>query len=146
MDAKDLKKGEKEGQKIFFKNNLFIEKNGVDEKPRIIGVQCEKCKRYAFPAREICIFCYSRDVQKKFLNTRGKLHSYTICRVPVSTFDSPYAIGYIDLPEGLRIFAQLAEWSETELKIGMEMELVIEKLKVDKDGHEIFSYKFKPVR
>ncbi len=55
-------------------------------------------------------------------------------------------MGYIDLPEGLMIFAQLAQWNEKELKIGMEMEMVVEKLKTDKEGNEIYSYKFRPAK
>ena len=55
-------------------------------------------------------------------------------------------MGYVDLPEGPRIFSQFTRGSEKELKIGMEMELVVEKLKTDKEGNEIYNYKFRPVK
>jgi uncharacterized OB-fold protein len=133
-------------KKIPFKENLFVEQSEPERKPRMLGAHCRKCGKYAFPFREICIFCHSREVQKTYLSPKGKLHTFTICRVPVPYTTPPYAMGYIDLPEGLMIFSQLTNWEEKDLKIGMEMELVVEKLKTDKDGNEIYTYKFRPLR
>jgi len=136
---------QKKGKRIPFKENLFVEQSEPEGKPRMLAAHCQKCGKHAFPFREICIFCHSRDVQKTYLSPKGKLHTFTICRVPVPYTTPPYAMGYIDLPEGLMIFSQLTNWAEEELKIGMEMELVVEKLKTDKDGNEVYSYKFCPV-
>jgi len=61
-------------------------------------------------------------------------------------FDPPYAVGYIDLPEGVRIYSILTEADMKKLEIGMEMELVIEPIQKTSDGEEIIGYKFKPVR
>ena len=133
----------KTAKKIPFKENILEEQEG---KPRMLGTHCRKCGKVSFPFRQICVFCHSREVQKAYLNPRGKLHTFTICRVPVPNMTPPYAVGFIDLPEGLMIFAQLAHWNEKELKIGMEMELVQEKLKNDKEGNEIYTYKFRPVK
>jgi uncharacterized OB-fold protein len=130
-------------KKIPFKENILGEQEG---KPRMLGTHCGKCGRYSFPFRQICVFCHSREVQKTFLSPRGKLHTYTICRVPVPNTTPPYALGYIDLPEGMMVFSQLAQWDEKELKIGMEMELVQEKLKTDKEGNEVYTYKFRPIK
>jgi uncharacterized OB-fold protein len=131
-------------KRIPFKENLFVEQNEEEGKPRLLGVHCRRCGKYSFPPRGLCIFCHSREVDKTYLSPRGKLHAYTICRVPVPYTTPPYAIGYIDLPEGLRIFSQFTGWKEGELKIGMEMEITVEKLKMDKDGNEVYSYKFRP--
>ena len=129
-------------KRIPFKENILGDQEG---KPRMLGTHCSNCGRYSFPFRQICVFCHSRQVRKAYLSPRGKLHTFTICRVPVPNMTPPYAVGFIDLPEGLMIFAQLAHWNEKELKIGMEMEMVVEKLKTDKEGNEIYSYKFRPV-
>jgi uncharacterized OB-fold protein len=137
---------EKAVKKIPFKENLFVEQSELEGKPRMVGAHCQKCGRYSFPFREICIFCHSREVQKAYLSPRGRLHTFTICRVPVPYTTPPYALGYIDLPEGLMIFSQLTRGSEKDLQIGMEMELVVEKLKTDKDGNEVYSYKFRPAK
>ncbi|MBT7712552.1 MAG: OB-fold domain-containing protein, partial [Deltaproteobacteria bacterium] len=38
------------------------------------------------------------------LSQRGVLYSYTIGHMPSSRFKPPYAIGYIDLPEKVRVY------------------------------------------
>jgi len=136
-----LQPEQKEKQRIPFKPNLLED---VEGKPRMTGSHCPKCGRYGFPFRQICIFCHFREVEKAYLAPRGKLHTFTICRVPVPNTTPPYAMGMIDLPEGLMVFAQLTQWKEKELAVGMEMEMVQEKLKTDKEGNEIYTYKFRP--
>ena len=132
----------KEAKRIPFKGNILGDQEG---KPRMTGTHCSNCGKYSFPFRPICVFCHSREVRKAYLSDRGKLHTFTICRVPVPNMNPPYAMGYIDLPEGVMIFSQLTQWNEKELKIGLEMEMVQEKLKTDKDGNEVYTYKFRPV-
>jgi uncharacterized OB-fold protein len=57
----------------------------------------------------------------------------------------PYAIGYVDLPEGVRVFSILEDWDRKSLRVGMDMELTLGKFKEDKEGNEIVTYKFRPV-
>ena len=56
--------------------------------------------------------------------------------MPVYHFTPPHAMGYIELPEGIRIFAPISGWKGKQLKIGMEMELIIDTL-WEKDKNEI---------
>jgi uncharacterized OB-fold protein len=63
--------------------------------------------------------------------------------MPSEHFQPPYAIGWIELPEGIRIFSQIRGWQEHSLKIGMEMELAIEKL-WDEGEKEVIGYTFRP--
>jgi uncharacterized OB-fold protein len=57
----------------------------------------------------------------------------------------PYAIGFVELPEGIRVETLFAGCNLEDLKVGMEVEMVIEKLHEDEEGKEILAYKFKPV-
>jgi len=136
-----LEPDHKETKRVPFKPNLLEE---VEGKPRMTGSRCRKCGRTGFPFRPICVFCHSREVEKAYLTPRGKLHTFTICRVPVPNTTPPYAMGMIDLPEGLMVFAQLTQWKDKVLTVGMEMEMVQEKLKTDKEGNEVYTYKFRP--
>ena len=52
------------------------------------------------------------------LSLNGKLYSFTIVHMPSEHFQPPYAIGWIELPEGIRIFSQIRGWQEHPLKIG----------------------------
>jgi uncharacterized OB-fold protein len=84
---------------------------------------------------------------------RGKLWTWTIQRFPPPTppFAGdgeafvPFGVGYIELPEGIRIEARLTENDPEKLEIGMDMELVVEKFDEDADGNERMSFAFRPV-
>ena len=82
------------------------------------------------------------------LSQRGKLYSYTvIMQRPPADYegDIPYAIGYVELPEGVRIQTLLTGCAHESLRIDMEVELIIEKLHEDEEGNEVIGYKFKLV-
>jgi len=78
------------------------------------------------------------------LSRRGRLYSYTIAHMPSTHFQPPYAIGFVDLPEGVRVFAPLKMTEAKPFKVGMDMEVVIEKL-WQEDDKQVIGYKFKPV-
>lgn len=77
------------------------------------------------------------------LSQTGKLYSFTIVHMPSEHFSPPYAIGWIELPEGIRIFSPIQGWKENLLKIGMTMKLSFEKL-WEEDEKEVMGYVFKP--
>jgi uncharacterized OB-fold protein len=51
-----------------------------------------------------------------------------------SGFDQPYAVGYVDLPEGIRVFAHL-ESGDASPEIGDAVELTFAPLRKNKEGH-----------
>ena len=81
------------------------------------------------------------------LSGKGKLKLFTLARVAGLGYTAPYFQGYIKLAEGPFIFSLITgcEPREDALKEGMEMEVVIEKVKEDEEGNELIGYKFKPV-
>ena len=120
--------------------------------PRLIGSNCRTCGEHFFPKVKSCQNpdCPDKSgVEDVLLSKTGKLWSYTIqhyapplpYRGPV-----PLIIGLVGLPENQKVMGQLTGCREEELKIGMAMELVIEKLFVDEEGREVLTWKFKPVQ
>ena len=125
------------------------------EKPYLIGSKCRSCGETFFPSRMCCRRCSSEDMEKIPLSRVGKLFSFTTVRVKPPHFigEVPYLVGVVELPEGERIKTLLTECDQSALEIGMEMELVIErvgKLKVsmgkNEAGTEVSAWKFKPLR
>ena len=57
---------------------------------------------------------------------------------------TPYIFGYIDLPENLRIFAQL-EGEVGSFTCDQEVELTVGTIRVNSDGLPVTSYKFKKI-
>jgi uncharacterized OB-fold protein len=116
------------------------------EKPYLIGTRCKRCSQTSFPFRAVCANCFSEEMEHIPLSTKGKLYSYTIIGYPPPGLTAPYAIGYVDLPEGVRVFSILTGWNPGTLKVGMDVELVLDTFRQDKEGNELITYKFRPVQ
>jgi len=100
----------------------------------------------------MCAQCCTETTEEILLSRRGRLHVYTIQRhrPPSPPYRGPeeflpMGVGRIDLPEGVRVTAVLTENDPARLRIGMEMELVVEKFFEDEEGNEVMSFKFRPV-
>ena len=58
----------------------------------------------------------------------------------------PYVMGFIDLPEGIKLYSLIVDcepWEEV-LQIGMDMEMIVGKIKTDQNGKKIMGYLFRP--
>jgi len=120
----------------------------VGEPPRLLGNRCSSCGRVFFPKRTLCPNCFTDDTLTEVeLSSKGTIYTYTIVHYPSPAgIEAPYAYGYVDLPENnIRVFSLFTESDPKKLEIGMDVGLVIEKIRIDKDGTEILGYKFKPV-
>ena len=57
---------------------------------------------------------------------------------------APFGIGFVELPEKVRVAGILTESDPERLKIGMDVELVLDKA-YEENGKEVVTWKFKPV-
>lgn len=132
-------------QSILIKEGLFTYPGSPGEGPRLLGNRCSGCQAYFFPKRYLCAKCHKNGTMEEVrLSNQGKLYTYCIVRVAPEGFTAPYALGYVDLPEGPRIFSAITGIELSDLQIGMELELVIEPVRKDLEGHDILGYKFRP--
>jgi len=124
------------------------------DEPQLIGTKCTSCGNYFFPKKMACSNpdCKEKKVEDTLLSRRGKLYSYTIQYYPppppfkyTEPF-MPYGIGLIELPEGVRLPAMLTISDPADIKIGMDVEMVVEKQYEDEEGNEVVTYKFKPTK
>ena len=58
----------------------------------------------------------------------------------------PFGVGYVELPEGIRVEGRLTLNDPAQLEIGMEMELRIEKFLEDEQGNDVVAFAFAPVQ
>ncbi len=113
---------------------------------RLIGSRCEGCGRSFFPKRRICPECQEGVGMKEIsLSQRGKLYTYTIVRQAPAGFEPPYATALVDLPEGVRLFAQLTTVDPDEIQFDGPVELTFGPIALDREGNEVISYLFRPV-
>ncbi len=129
---------------------LFIE---TADGPRLLGSKCTSCATPYFPRSPVCHNpdCAESKVEDATFGPRGKLWSCAIQNYPpplparYNEPYAPYAIGLVDLPEGLRVLGRISTDNPDGLQLGTDVELVLEELYRDEDGNEVITWKFRPV-
>jgi uncharacterized OB-fold protein len=119
--------------------------------PQLLGSKCTACGEVTFPAQSACPACPSSDCEQIGLSRSGTLWTWTVQNFPpphpylgdARSF-VPFGVGYIELAEGVRVESRLTENDAGRLKIGMQMELVIETFGRDADGNDVVTFAFKP--
>jgi uncharacterized OB-fold protein len=136
-----------EKQPVFFPDESYWTKE--TDGLHLTSSRCSQCRREFFPPREVCPQCFPEGLEhrmeKSRLSSQGKLYSYSIVHVAPKRFLPPYALGYIDFPEGVRVFGQLTTSDPAQIKIGMSMQAELGRIAVDEQGNEVVSYKFRPL-
>lgn len=91
--------------------------------------RCDDCAHAYFPPRNFCPGCGSRNVSWFRTSGRGTLYSYTISHLPAPGFANPYAIAVVELEEGPRLMANIADCPPTPeaLQLDMPLEVTFEK-------------------
>ena len=118
-----------------------------EDEPYLIGSTCISCGRSFFPRRSVCPDCLKQGtMEEKALSRLGGLFTYYVSMVAPLGFQAPFAAGYIDLPEGVRVYAPLTGFDllRTSLRLGTKMELIVDKIYEDEHGNDVIGYKFKP--
>jgi uncharacterized protein len=114
---------------------------------RLVGSECHRCKRVFFPVRKICPDCLDDKVplERKFLSSVGKIYSFSIAQVAPPGYTVPHVQAYVDLVEGVRLFALLVDYGDQRnIRTGMAVELVTVTIRKDEDGRERLAYRFRP--
>jgi len=124
------------------------------DEPRLVGTRCVECGLMAFPAYVACPRCGGATEEAEF-DRRGTLWTWTtqgfIPKSPPyavveteATF-VPYAVGYVEFAEQGRIEGRIVGCEPEDLRIGMEMEVVVVPFMTDAEGREVVTYAFAPV-
>ncbi|MDG2305830.1 MAG: OB-fold domain-containing protein [Candidatus Binatia bacterium] len=127
----------------------------ADGEAALLGSQCNDCKSYFFPKETFFCRnpgCRGSEFTEVPLSQRGKLWSYTNnCYPPPKPYVAadpfvPYIIAAVELDqEKMVVLGQVvADVEIADLKVGMEMQLVLDQLYED-DDNEYIIWKWKPV-
>ena len=71
---------------------------------------CSSCGRGAYPPMPTCPHCGGEHGEVTRASGAGALYSWTVCHVPFDPAfadDVPYAVGLVELPEGVRVIARV---------------------------------------
>ena len=127
--------------------------SGAD--PELLGSRCALCATVFFPRLDgFCRnpACSGEEFETVPLSRRGTVWSYTDAQyqppppyIPRSESYEPFAIAAVELPEGLVVLGQVADgYGVTDLRVGAEVELVVEPLYSDETGERTI-WRWKPV-
>ena len=133
---------------IPIKKGLFHIPQSSTDKPYLVGGRCRVCGYTSFPKQEACVRCRQDGVIEEIkLGPCGTLETFVVMRVGPPDFPPPYIIGFVKTKEGARLFTLITgcEVKDDALDMGQEMELVIERVKEDKEGNNLIGWKFRPV-
>lgn len=112
----------------------------------LLAQRCADCGKVSFPRKRVCPACFGERLADHALSRTGTLHTYTRTYVGAPHLPSPYVLGFVDLPDGIRLLSLIVEcdpWEEV-LVVGMSMEMTIGPLMRDEDGEMLHTYKFRP--
>lgn len=121
------------------------------ERPQLLGSRCRNCGEAAFPAQDDCRSCSASDSEIVPIGDRGTLWTWTIQGfLPKTPYNSgeteadftPYGVGYVEMPGGVRVEARLRENHAEDLCIGMAMQLEIVPFRTDAEGNELMTFEF----
>jgi len=137
-----------EKKQIPVEEGLFYQPQKPGEKPYLIALRCKECGYTDFPRLiQDCPRCQKKGTMETVqLSGTGTLDTYSTCNSALPGFPMPTIQGYVEIG-GARVWSQITgtDMTGAALKPGMEVELVIEKLRQDAEGNDIMSYKFRPV-
>ena len=118
---------------------------------RLVGEECAKCGRLHFPPRESCLACGTRVWKERPLKRTGAVYAYTIISKGAAPSEfleqqlatGDYATAVVELDDGLRITAMLADVDPTKVNIGMRVRMVFRRI-YTQEGLPRYGFKFAP--
>ena len=119
----------------------------IPQRYRYEAEKCSKCGKVSFPPRLVCRECGGRSFGKTTLAQRGVIETFTIIRVAPSGFadQTPYAVGIIQLQDGVKVTAQIVDCQPESLAIGDPVRLEFRRIQQDgESGILCYGYKFVP--
>ena len=140
-------------QRIPVIEGLFAELPGG---PRLLGSRCAFCATPYFPRSPVC---HNPDCDQGRIQSRmedatfgpsGVLYSHAVQNYPPpppAKYDEPYqpyAVGMVDLAEGLRVLGRIATDDFSKLRGGMPVELIVDRLYRDEGGNDVVTWQFRP--
>ena len=112
--------------------------------PRLIGGRCRQCGAMSFPHAAVCANCLSEDIETVELAHEGRLYSYSVVHQAPKGWTVPYALGYVDLANDIRVLAHIDAPAD-KLSIDMPLRLSTGVVGADASGRPLLSYTFTPV-
>ena len=101
---------------------------------KLLIQECKDCHAKIFYPRKICPECWSENLSWTEASGKGKVFSYSVTMAGVEekfAEDLPFVLALVDLEEGVRMMTNIVDCPHDEVSIGMDVEVVFEKVTED---------------
>ncbi|MBS1676576.1 MAG: Zn-ribbon domain-containing OB-fold protein [Actinobacteria bacterium] len=115
-----------------------------EDPPALLGARCENCGALRFPALAVCARCQHEGASEVALPDQGRVFTYTIVHAPPPGYagEVPYALGVVELGDGLRVAATLLAEDLAAVRISAPCRLELFDL-AGEDGAALRTYGFR---
>jgi uncharacterized OB-fold protein len=104
------------------------------EGPYLQGSSCSQCGFVTLGMRDLCPECWARNTMRPVpIGRAGEVYSCTVIHQVPQGYDAPFAVGYVDVEQGVRVFAHL-ERTPATLQVGARVRLTAAPLRRHQDG------------
>jgi uncharacterized OB-fold protein len=116
----------------------------ADGTVRLVGSECGDCATRVYPPSDVCCECMAENMSPLAMGSAGTLYSYSVVHAAPKGWTLPFVAAYVDLPEGVRVFAHIVDVDPADLAMDMPVEATIAVLGSDEQGNPVESYAFRP--
>ncbi len=98
---------------------------------QLVVQECTKTEKKVWPPRFLSPFAPGSELKWVPVNTKGVVYTFNIVHrafYPYFNDKVPYALVVVDLEDGVRLLGNTVDMDPTQVRIGMEMEAVFEKV------------------
>jgi len=113
---------------------------------KLMAGKCLKCGKIHLPPRPLCDNCFSQEFEWMEVSGKGRLLTYTVIYIAPPQFQAmaPYAVGIVQLENGLKIPGMIQGVAHEQLKIGMELTIDFGTCSTTQQWPQWQRYCFKP--
>jgi uncharacterized OB-fold protein len=113
---------------------------------KLMAGKCTQCGKIHLPPRPLCDNCYSQNFTWVKITGKGKLLTYTTIHVAPQQFQdiAPYAVGILELENGLKLPGMITTSTPEKLHIGMELKIDFTTCDNTQPWPQWPRYRFKP--
>ncbi len=112
------------------------------------AASCDGCGAKHFPPRKRCDACGGQKFTLGPMASTGTLLTYTVIRTAPPGFANmvPYVVGVLEMDDGTRLMAQVADVAPEEVSMGMKVTLEFRKIRQEgRTGIIGYGHKVVPV-
>lgn len=113
---------------------------------KLMGGKCRKCGKIHMPPRPLCDKCLSTEFEWAEMPQKGELLTYTVIHVAPPQFQNmaPYAVGIIQLENGVKLPGIIKGVPLDKIRIGMPLKVEFEETPQTQGWPQWPRYYFKP--